>query len=88
MRSASGPASRPAQPILTEMIPTLPKLEKYFTPEITTLSSDPRGITFEAYGSLPLPSLVMAAMPLLPLMPLYNEAMIMEHQHAHATTQP
>lgn len=34
-----------------EMLPALPKLEKYLMPDITAISSDPKGITLESYGS-------------------------------------
>ncbi len=82
-------AVEPAGQFLPEMIPALPKLEKYFTPEITTLSSDPRGITFEAYGSLPLPALLVSASPLLPLTPMYHHAVAQHMQvRMHATSRP
>ena len=40
----------PARPT---WLPALTSLEKYLWPHISTVSSDPDGITFESYGSLP-----------------------------------
>jgi len=42
-----GPVFRP------DMMPTLPKLEKYLRPSIAAVSSDAEGITIESYGSFP-----------------------------------
>jgi len=42
------PFSRP------DRLPALATLEKYIWPSIAVASSDPEGITFESYGSLPL----------------------------------
>ncbi len=42
-----GPAFAP------EMLPALPRLERYIRPDIAVMTSDARGITFESYGSLP-----------------------------------
>jgi len=40
-------------PTLPTWLPALTSLEKYLWPHISTVSSDPDGITFESYGSLP-----------------------------------
>ncbi len=36
-----------------EMLPPLPKVEKYIWPDISAVSSDAKGITIESYGSMP-----------------------------------
>jgi len=43
-----GPLSRP------DRLPALATLERYIWPSVAVVSSDPAGITFESYGSLPL----------------------------------
>ncbi len=43
-----GPLSRP------DRLPALATLERYIWPSVAVVSSDPEGITFESYGSLPL----------------------------------
>ncbi len=43
---------REVGPALTpEMLPILPKIEKYLTPDICAVSADAKGITIESYGS-------------------------------------
>ena len=43
---------RQVGPALTpEMLPILPKIEKYLTPDICAVSADAKGITIESYGS-------------------------------------
>ena len=42
-----------APSIKPEMLPPLPKVEKYLWPDIAAISSDAKGITIESYGSLP-----------------------------------
>ncbi|MBT3198600.1 MAG: hypothetical protein HN350_01670 [Phycisphaerales bacterium] len=39
-----------------DWLPTLPKIEKHLSPEISAVSADATGITIESYGSLPLVS--------------------------------
>ena len=43
-------------------LPSLPKMEKYLWPQITGISADAEGITFEGYGSLPGVGLVVGPM--------------------------
>ena len=50
-----------------DMLPTLPKLEKYIWPSITAISQDTGGITIESYGSLPGGSFVLNLVPNAPL---------------------
>ena len=42
-----------APAIKPEMLPPLPKVEKYLWPQIAAISSDAKGITIESYGSMP-----------------------------------
>ncbi len=42
-----------APSIKPEMLPPLPKVEKYVWPDIAAISSDAKGITIESYGSMP-----------------------------------
>ncbi len=42
-----------APSIKPEMLPPLPKVEKYVWPQIAAISSDAKGITIESYGSMP-----------------------------------
>jgi prepilin-type processing-associated H-X9-DG protein len=46
----AGFANVPARP---DWLPSLPALEKYLWPQVTAVSADEDGITFESYGSLP-----------------------------------
>ena len=43
-------------------LPSLPKMEKYLWPQISGISADAEGITFEGYGSLPGAGLVAGPM--------------------------
>lgn len=45
-----------------DWLPALPKMEKYLWPQISAVSADAEGITFEGYGSLP--GMNLLAMPL------------------------
>ena len=51
--AATNMAGRFAPAIKPEMLPPLPKVEKYIWADITAVSSDDKGITIESYGSLP-----------------------------------
>lgn len=61
-----------------DWLPALSTLEKYLWPNISSVSSDPKGITFEGYGSLPggsplvLPMISPVAVAVL--LPTLNEA--------------
>ena len=46
-----------------EMLPPLPKVEKYIWPDISAVSSDAKGITIESYGSLPSGMLFNITLP-------------------------
>ena len=49
--------------IRPEMLPPLPKVEKYIWPDISAVSSDAKGITIESYGSLPSGILFNISLP-------------------------
>jgi prepilin-type processing-associated H-X9-DG protein len=49
--------------IRPEMLPALPKVEKYIWPDMSAVSSDAKGITIESYGSLPSGMLLNLSMP-------------------------
>ncbi|MDY7011795.1 MAG: DUF3352 domain-containing protein, partial [Planctomycetota bacterium] len=51
--AATNALSQFAPSIKPEMLPPLPKVEKYVWPEIAAISSDANGITIESYGSMP-----------------------------------
>ncbi|MCP4376446.1 MAG: hypothetical protein GY794_09760, partial [bacterium] len=55
----SAEISRELGPIASakiDWLPSLPKIEKYLSPEVAAFSSDAAGITIESYGSVPIVS--------------------------------
>ncbi len=65
-------------PVRPDWLPALPTLQKYFRPQISAISADEEGITFESYGTLPGTGMLSAAAssPLTPavLVPALAEA--------------
>jgi len=53
----TGIAARPG------WLPSLSKLEKYLWPQVGIVSADAKGITFEGYGSLPAPDMLLSPLP-------------------------
>jgi len=52
-----------------DWLPALSTIEKYLWPDITGISSDAEGITFESYGSMPLPGGQLKPLGVALLMP-------------------
>ena len=46
-----------------DWLPSLSKLEKYLWPQIGAVTADAKGITFEGYGSLPAPDMLLSPLP-------------------------
>ena len=46
-----------------DWLPSLSKLEKYLWPQVGVISADAKGITFEGYGSLPAPDMLLSPLP-------------------------
>jgi hypothetical protein len=46
-----------------DWLPALSKLEKYLWPQVGAVSADAKGITFEGYGSLPAPDMLLSPLP-------------------------
>ena len=58
-------AGRVAPAFRPEILPPLPKVEKYVWPDIAAVSADDKGITIESYGSLP--SLLSSTLQKMPI---------------------
>ncbi len=56
--AAAGEARVEVRP---DWLPPLPTVEKYVSPQISAVSADAKGVSFESYGSMPSPGFLAAA---------------------------